>query len=85
MPTRLKHLPHATRLANFQDPYGRYASILPKVGELCSTYQLEPEVAFFIARPVLLFKEQKAGEAGSSDRLEKSEVNRCAQASLSWR
>ena len=30
-----------------------YAAMLPTVGELCATYQLEPEVAFFIARPAL--------------------------------
>ena len=30
-----------------------HAELLPTVGELCGRYQLEPEVAFFIARPAL--------------------------------
>ena len=45
-----------------------YASLLPPVGELCTTYRVEPEVAFFISRPALAYlehKTQRAAETGS--------------------
>jgi len=46
-----------------------YAELLPTVGELCGSYQLEPEVAFFIARPALGALYAAAKAKGKDDKL----------------
>ena len=45
-----------------------HAELLPTVGELCGRYQLEPEVAFFIARPALGALHAAKGKDGRDDK-----------------
>ena len=43
-----------------------YAELLPTVGELCGKYGLEPEVAFFVARPALTLLKPTAAAAAAA-------------------
>ena len=54
-------------------PPNEYAELLPTVGDLCSKYNVEPEVAFFICRPAISYLEEKSKKENGGGKAAKKE------------
>ena len=63
-------------------PPNEYAELLPTVGDLCSKYNVEPEVAFFICRPAISYLEEKSKKENGGKAAKKEEGDASAASSV---